>query len=124
MQVLPMRVLFVCSQNRLRSPTAEQVFAGRPGLEVLSAGTNSDADVPLSAELVRWADMIVVMVRAHRSKVRRRFGRALNGQRLVCLDVPDEYDFMDAGLMRLLEARMARHLPARPVAAAPTDSPA
>lgn len=46
-------VLFICSQNRLRSPTAEQLFAQRPDIEVASAGTNSDADTPLSPELVR-----------------------------------------------------------------------
>ena len=54
-------VLFVCSQNRLRSPTAEQIFADHPAIEVTSAGTNADADNPLTAELVRWADLIFVM---------------------------------------------------------------
>lgn len=54
-------VLFVCSQNRLRSPTAEQVFATRGDMEVMSAGMNNDADNPLTAELVTWADVIVVM---------------------------------------------------------------
>jgi hypothetical protein len=51
----PLHVLFVCSQNRLRSPTAEQVFARRPDWEVDSAGTNHDAEQPLGAELVDWA---------------------------------------------------------------------
>ncbi|TGP13144.1 protein tyrosine phosphatase, partial [Mesorhizobium sp. M1D.F.Ca.ET.234.01.1.1] len=48
-------VLFVCSQNRLRSPTAEQVFSKRRDIEVESAGTNHDADNPLTHELVTWA---------------------------------------------------------------------
>lgn len=43
------KVLFVCSQNRLRSPTAEQVFSRRRDLEVESAGTNHDADNPADA---------------------------------------------------------------------------
>jgi predicted protein tyrosine phosphatase len=46
------RVLFVCSQNRLRSPTAEQVFADHPAMECASAGTYQDAEVPLTPELV------------------------------------------------------------------------
>lgn len=46
------RILFVCSQNKLRSPTAEQVFGGRGDLEVASAGLNHDAEQPLGAELV------------------------------------------------------------------------
>jgi predicted protein tyrosine phosphatase len=112
-------ILFVCSQNRLRSPTAEQVFAQRADIEVASAGTNHDAETPLSAELVRWADIIVVMEKTHRNKVQRRFRAALNGKRVICLDIPDEYEFMEPGLVRLLEARMARHLPS-----GPPDAPA
>jgi predicted protein tyrosine phosphatase len=104
-------VLFVCSQNRLRSPTAEQIFADRADLEVSSAGTNHDAENPLTGELVRWAEVIVVMEKTHRTKLRKRFGDALNGKRLICLDIPDEYEFMEPGLVHLLETRMARHLP-------------
>lgn len=105
------RYLFVCSQNRLRSPTAEQIFSDREDIAVASAGTNHDAEEPLTAECVRWADIIVVMEKTHRSKIQKRFRKALNGQRLVCLDIPDDYDFMDPELVRLLEERMARYLP-------------
>ncbi len=105
------RFLFVCSQNRLRSPTAEQIFADRDGIDVSSAGTNNDAENPPSSELVAWADTIVVMEKAHRAKLRQRFQRALSGKRIVCLDIPDDYAFMDPALIRLLEIRMARHLP-------------
>jgi predicted protein tyrosine phosphatase len=103
-------ILFICSQNRLRSPTAEQVFADYPGLEVSSAGTNHDAENPLTAELVAWADMIVVMEREHRVKLQKRFRSALRGQRVICLDIPDNYVFMDPDLVELLKLRMARHL--------------
>jgi predicted protein tyrosine phosphatase len=103
-------VLFVCSQNRLRSPTAEQVFSSRPDLEVASAGTNNDADNPLTSELVAWADVIVVMEKVHRSKVQTRFRSSLNGKRLICLDIPDEFEFMDPALVKLLQARLVRYL--------------
>lgn len=106
------RFLFVCSQNRLRSPTAEQVFSQRSDIEVMSAGTNNDACNPLTAELVEWADFIVVMERTHRNKLQKRFYSALKSKRIICLDIPDEYEFMDPGLVRLLQARMMRHLPA------------
>ncbi len=105
-------ILFLCSQNRLRSPTAERVFAGHPGIEVASAGTNHDAENPLTHELVAWADLIVVMERTHRNKLQRRFRSALGKAHVVCLDIPDDYEFMDPGLIRLFKARMARHLPA------------
>ena len=104
-------VLFVCSQNRLRSPTAEQVFADHPAIEVASAGTNSDAQNPLSSELVRWADLIFVMEKSHRNKVQKKYRSDLKTARVICLDIPDEYEFMDEGLIRLLKIKVGRHLP-------------
>ena len=103
--------LFVCSQNRLRSPTAEHIFADHPGIEVSSAGTNNDAENPLSAELVKWADAIFVMERAHRNKLQSRYRAAIGARRIVCLGIPDDYEFMDPTLVHLLKSRMARHLP-------------
>lgn len=105
------RFLFVCSQNRLRSPTAEQIFSTRDDIEVASAGTNNDAENPLTDELVEWADTIFVMEKSHRNKLQKRFRKAVSGKRIVCLDIPDDYEFMDPNLVRLTEARMARHLP-------------
>ncbi|AQS86161.1 MAG: low molecular weight protein tyrosine phosphatase family protein [Acetobacter aceti] len=105
-------VLFVCSQNRLRSPTAEAVFSSRPDLEVASAGTNNDAENPLTPELVQWADVIVVMEKVHRSKVQKRFRASLNGRRVICLDIPDKFTFMDPELITLLQTRLARYFPA------------
>jgi predicted protein tyrosine phosphatase len=106
-----MRVLFLCSRNRLRSPTAEQMFSGYPGLECASAGLSKDADNPLTAEDVEWADLIFVMEKAHRTKLSRAFRRHLANKRVICLDIPDEHDFMDPELIRLLEARVTRFLP-------------
>ena len=104
------RVLFVCSQNRLRSPTAEQVFSKRSDIEVDSAGTNHDADNPLTAELVEWADIIFVMEKTHRTKLQQRFRSALKNTRVICLDIPDEFEFMDPMLVRQLETKVSRHL--------------
>jgi predicted protein tyrosine phosphatase len=103
-------VLFICSQNRLRSPTAEQVFSSYPNLEVASAGLNNDANTPVSSELIEWADLIFVMEKSHRGKLSRKFKSQLKSKRVVCLDIPDEYEFMDADLVRLLKARAGRHV--------------
>ncbi|MCJ2047057.1 phosphotyrosine protein phosphatase [Methylobacterium sp. J-078] len=103
-------VLFVCSRNRLRSPTAEQVFSDWPDLEVASAGTDAAADEPVSAEWLAWADLIVVMENRHRALLQRRFRASLKHARLVCLDIPDVYGFMDPDLVRLLRARVTPHL--------------
>lgn len=104
-------ILFVCSQNRLRSPTAEQVFATYPAIEVASAGLNHDADVSLTPELVAWADIIFVMEKTHRTKLSEKFRSHLKHQRIICLDIPDRYKFMDADLIHLLETKVSRHLP-------------
>ena len=104
------KVLFICSQNRLRSPTAEQVFADWPGVETASAGLNNDAENPLTPELLTWADLVFVMERAHRNKLSSRFRAHLGRQRIVCLDIPDEYDYMDPELIALLRAKVPRYL--------------
>jgi predicted protein tyrosine phosphatase len=103
-------VLFVCSQNKLRSPTAEQVFADYPGVETASAGTNHDACNPLDREQVEWADIIFVMEKSHANKVRKNFGRWMNGKRMLCLGIADDFDFMDPELVRLLQAKVPRLL--------------
>jgi predicted protein tyrosine phosphatase len=104
-------VLFVCSANRLRSPTAEHVFSTWPGVETDSAGISSGASVLLSSEQVDWADIIFVMEKAHRNKLSSKFRPHLKGKRVVCLDIPDDYEFMDPVLVRLLENRVSRFLP-------------
>lgn len=103
-------VLFVCSRNRRRSPTAERVFGNDPQLDVASAGLAPDAEEPVTADLLAWAQLIVVMEKAHRRRLQRRFGPDLRHARVVCLDIPDAYDFMNPALVDLLRARVGPHL--------------
>lgn len=103
--------LFVCGKNRLRSPTAEQIFADIPGVSSLSAGVNRDADERVSDELVQWADVIFVMERSHRSKLQKTHSAALKNKQIVVLGIPDNYAFMDEGLVALLEAKMRAWMP-------------
>jgi predicted protein tyrosine phosphatase len=105
------RVLFICSQNRLRSPTAEQVFASWEGIEVASAGLNSEADNPVTPELLTWADMVFVMEKVHRVKLSKKFRAYLGGKRIICLDIPDEFEFMDPLLVSLLKKKVSKFLP-------------
>jgi predicted protein tyrosine phosphatase len=107
-----MRLLFVCARNRLRSPTAERVFATVPGVETESAGVAADAENPASPELIEWAEVILVMEPAHRSKLAKQFPNALRGKRVACLDVPDDYVYMDPELVELLWERVTRAIPA------------
>ena len=105
-----MNLLFVCSENKLRSPTGEAVFSRYEGINAIGAGTNADADTVVSGDLIEWADIVFVMEQSHRNKVARKFKPLLKGKKLVCLDIPDNYDRMDPLLIKLLENRVARHL--------------
>lgn len=72
----------------------------------MSAGLAADAEVPLSADLVEWADRIFVMERSQSRKLGREFENTLADRRIVCLNIPDRYRFMDPALVELLRARM------------------
>jgi predicted protein tyrosine phosphatase len=104
------RLLFICSRNRLRSPTAERVFALHPGVEAASAGLAPDAEEMLTPEHLDGADLIFVMERAHRAKLKRQFRRYLKGKKVVCLDIPDRYQYMQPELVAMLEQRVIPHL--------------
>ncbi|MCD9085366.1 low molecular weight protein tyrosine phosphatase family protein [Stenotrophomonas sp. SY1] len=99
-------VLFVCSQNRLRSPTAEQVFADWPGIETASAGLKPDAEVPVTPELLQWADLIMVMEPVHKRRLVERFQPWLRDKRVVSLGIADDYDFMAPALVQLLKQKV------------------
>lgn len=104
------RILFLCSRNKLRSPTAEKIFANHPGLEVDSAGLNPDAAVRLSPEQIEWADLILVMEKSHRDRLNRKYREYLAGKQISVLGIPDVYDYMDPELVALLKARCARYI--------------
>ena len=99
----PLRVVFVCAQNKLRTPTAEAVFRSVDRWEVTSAGTNRDAETPVSRDLLDWADVAVCMEKRHRDILRQRFRGALPDDRILTLGIPDDYEFMEAALVELLE---------------------
>ena len=105
------RLLFVCSRNGWRSPTAEAIFHGRGGCEARSAGTEPSARVRVTEKMIAWADWIFCMEKRHVERLRQRFDPALfEGRRLVRLDIPDDYERMDPELVALLEAAVGEHL--------------
>jgi predicted protein tyrosine phosphatase len=104
----PHRILFICSQNKLRSPTAQQVFADIEGVQALSAGTNHDAETPLSGDLVEWADQIACMEPVHRKKLNRDYAGLLRDTQVSVLGIPDNYAYMDPDLVTLIKGKFAR----------------
>lgn len=86
------------------------MFATWPGVETDSAGLGGDASVPLSTEQIAWSNIIFVMEKAHRTRLSMRFKPYLNGKRVICLDIPDDYEYMQPELIKLLEAKVGRFL--------------
>ena len=110
-EALTHHVLFICGKNRLRSPTAEHVFADWEGIETSSAGINRDADSPVTPELLDWADIILVMEPSHRTKLTSEFSANLRGKRVASLDIPDNFEYMEQALVDLLMSKVPKHLP-------------
>lgn len=100
------KVLFVCSRNQWRSPTAEKVWNQHPAVTCRSAGTSPRARKPITAQDIRWADAIYVMESKHRDRLQARFGRLLIHKSLEVFDIPDQYRYMDPDLVRIFEAEL------------------
>jgi len=99
----PTAILFVCSRNKWRSPTAERIFARDPNLIVRSGGTSRNAQRTVSEADVRWADLIFVMEHKHRDRLKASFPRAMQFTTVHVLEIPDDFQFMDPELIELLE---------------------
>src|SRR5215213_7475778 len=105
----PQRVLFLCRHNRMRSPTAERMFSKRGDLEVRSAGTEADALARVNVQMLDWADVIFIMDEQQRRALRRAFPEHPALERLICLDIPDEFSFLQPELMTLIDDRATPH---------------
>lgn len=96
-------VLFICSRNQWRSPTAERIWKDHPQVMPRSAGTSPNARHPVSADDIRWAHVILVMEHKHRSRLVAEYARLMEHKPVHVLDIPDDYGFMDPELVAELE---------------------
>ena len=103
-------ILFVCSRNQWRSPTAEQVWRKHPMLSVRSGGTSPNARHKVSVDDIRWAHVIFVMEEKHKSRLATEFTRLLDNKPIHVLDIPDEYKYMDAELVDQIEQSVGAFL--------------
>ncbi len=104
-------LLFICSRNQWRSPTAEKIWLRSSKYNVRSAGTSPRAKKTVSLSDVGWADVIFVMENKHKNKLVAKFTRMLTHKPIYVLDIPDEYLFMDPELVSELEAKVSNFLP-------------
>jgi predicted protein tyrosine phosphatase len=104
------RVLFICRLNRHRSATAERIFCKRKDMDVRSAGTAEDALVRVNERMLDWADQIFVMDPLQVEALQRMFPAHPALSRVICLDIPDEFVFLQPQLVELLQDRVSEHL--------------
>lgn len=104
------KLLFICSRNQWRSPTAEQVWRKDPRVTARSAGTSEGARRTVTEDDVGWADVVFAMEDKHLKRLRAVFGSLLAEKTVHVLDIPDEYKYMDPALVRELEESVARLL--------------
>ena len=102
----PRRLLFVCTANKLRSPTAEAICRSVAGIEARSAGTHAESGQLLTGDLIEWADIVIVMERQHRNSVTKTFREQLGGKQLFVLNIPDEFEYMQPELVSMLKHKL------------------
>ena len=75
-----------------------------------SAGTATDARIRVTEKLIQWSDLILVMEKRHRDILRVRFGALMDNKKLVVLDIPDDYQYMDPELVEMLSVAVSPYL--------------
>ena len=102
-------ILFVCSKNQWRSPTAQLLFKNNQQHTAKSAGTSSKARIKVNQKLIDWADVIFVMERKHKELLEKNFG-SNRTQNIKVLNIEDNYQFGDPELIEILKAQLAEYL--------------
>jgi predicted protein tyrosine phosphatase len=87
------------------------LFRDRPDWMVRSAGTEVSARIKVTAGHLGWADVIVVMEKRHKERLRHKFPEAMAAKRCVCLFIADEYECMEESLIEILQEKMRDHFP-------------
>ncbi len=105
-----MKILFVCSRNQWRSPTAEAIYKTRQDLMIRSAGTEPSARIKLTLKTILWADIIFVMEKKHKERVIQKFEDEIGDRPIIILDIPDDYKFMDPELIEDIKTKVDLYL--------------
>lgn len=92
------RILFVCSAGLLRSATAARIYAGK--YNTRAAGSAEYALIPVTPELLLWADEVVFVNGYNAQQVYRKFDMDTFDCVTVELDIPDDYEHMHPELIK------------------------
>lgn len=103
-------LVFICSKNQWRSPTAEALFKNHPVNKARSAGTSAKARAKVNEKLLLWADVVFVMERRHKQLLMERFPLALAEKKVIIMEIEDDYRFGDGQLIEILRAKLSEYL--------------
>lgn len=106
------RLLFVCSAGLLRSATGADLYT-KKGYNTRACGTHPYALVPLSGNLIMWANHIIFVHDKNWDKAIETFWNTqfwgdLNKKAIV-LNIEDDYNFRQQELIDAYEWQMQRH---------------
>jgi predicted protein tyrosine phosphatase len=104
------KLLFVCSQNKWRSLTAEKIYEGLNIYEVKSAGTDKGARVRVTAGHIGWADWIFVMEKKHLQILKSKYQDELQAKKVICLNIVDDFEYMDRELIEILKSKLSEYI--------------
>jgi predicted protein tyrosine phosphatase len=106
------RYLFVCSAGLLRSATGANLYA-KKGYNTRNAGTHDYALIPLSANLIAWADKIIFVNEENYEQALLTFNDHMpSNEKLrdksvtLTLYIPDDYAYNDPQLIAEFERQM------------------
>jgi len=92
----------ICGQNKRRSRTAEAIFKNDQRFAIRSVGLSPKSDRKIREKDIIWADLILVIETRYRNKLRDSYPQ-VEMPEIEILHIPDDYEFMDAELISLLE---------------------
>jgi predicted protein tyrosine phosphatase len=103
-------LLFICSRNQWRSPTAENIWKNHPYINTKSAGTSPSAKKTVNTNDIRWADIIFVMEKKHKNRIQAKFPRLTEHKKIHILDIEDNYKYMDEELIEILKDSVGSYI--------------
>lgn len=101
-----LNLLFICSRNQWRSPTAENIYKNQPGICARSAGTSPNGVIRVNTKHILWADLIFAMEKKHKDIIQLKFPEETAGKKIIVLNIPDEYQYMDKYLISDLKSKV------------------
>jgi predicted protein tyrosine phosphatase len=90
--------------------TAEKIFNSFNNYDVKSVGTEDNARIKVNSGHIGWADLRFVMEKKHNRRITDKFGILLANKRVICLDIPDDYTYMDEDLIEILKSRVSEYI--------------